>query len=253
VSVRINSAGFRDDEYPLEKGESWRIVVLGDSLTFGWGVERDDTFEHLLERALDSTRPTEILNLAAGNYNTVQEVNLFLDRGLRYQPDQVVLFYFINDAEPLPVPSRLEWLGSLRIATFYWSRVKALAARWNPTAGYRAYYSRLYRSDAEGWRRAREALLQLRDACRERGIVLQVVLLPELHELADYAFAREHAVILDFLAGHAIPALDLAPRFAGVSEPTTLWVAPDDAHPNRLAHRMIFEHSLRFIESGGRS
>ena len=47
----------------------------------------------------------------SGNYNTTQEVNLLIDKGLKYQPDQVVLFYFINDAEPVPKKSRFPGLG----------------------------------------------------------------------------------------------------------------------------------------------
>jgi lysophospholipase L1-like esterase len=252
VSVRTNSAGFRDDEYSLEKGDRWRIIFLGDSLTLGWGVEKESTFEQLLEHELNMRTPTEVINLAAGNYNTVQEVNLFLDKGVQYHPDQVVLFFFINDAEPTPQPSRLEWLGNFRIVTFYWSRIKALTARLDPSAGFEAYYTGLYRTDAEGWRRSQEALLELRDACRKRGIVLQVVLLPELHDLANYPFAREHEQISEFLRASGIQSLDLAPLLAHTADPTTLWVAADDAHPNARAHRLISEHSLDFI-AGGRT
>jgi lysophospholipase L1-like esterase len=248
VTVRINSAGFRDDEYPLEKGARWRIVFLGDSLTFGWGVEKEQSFEHWLERELDARRATEIINFAAGNYNTVQEVNLFLEKGLAYDPDQVVLFYFINDAEPVPRRSRFPWLGNVRVVTFYWSRIKALLARLDPQAGgFQTYYSALYAPDAEGWRRSRGALMELRDACRARDIALQVVLLPELHELVDYPFAREHAQVATFLRSNGVPALDLAPAFANEKDPTSLWVAPDDAHPNARAHEQIGLYSLAFI------
>lgn len=248
ATVRINADGLRDDDYPLEKSGRWRIVFLGDSLTFGWGVEKEQTFEHRLEQQLDARRPTEILNFGAGNYNTVQEVALFLDKGLRYQPDQVVLFYFINDAEPVPQESRLPFLGRLRLVTFYWSRLKALRARWDPSAGFESYYSKLYRDDAVGWRRSREALLELKRACEEHGIVLQVVILPELHELEDYPFAEEHARIAGFLREHGVPVLDLAPAFAGETDPTSLWVALDDAHPNAEAHGRIARYSLDFIE-----
>ena len=250
ATVRINSDGFRDDEYPLEKGQRWRIIFLGDSLTFGWGVEKEQSFEHLLERELDAREPTEIINFGTGNYNTVQQVNLLLEKGLRYRPDQVVLFYFINDAEPVPQRSRLPWLGNIRIVTFYWSRVKALLARLDPSAGFEAYYASLYRGDSEGWRRGRAALLELQETCREHGIVLQVVLLPELHELVDYTFAREHALVADFLRANGIPVLDLAPSFANETDPTTLWVAPDDAHPNARAHGLIANYTLDFIASG---
>ena len=252
ADVRINSSGFRDDEYPLEKGDRWRIILLGDSLTFGWGVEKEETFEHRLEETLHSRSPTEIINFGHGNYNTEQEVHLFLDEGLAYDPDQVVLFYFINDAEPVPQPSRFAWLGSIRIATFYWSRVKALVANVSDSTGFEEYYSTLYREGAEGWRRSQEAFLELARVCEKNDIVLQVVLLPELHELRGYAFAREHALVTEFLGSQDIPVLDLAPSFADQPDPHALWVSTDDAHPNAEAHRLIADYSVDFIAGGRR-
>ena len=78
VPVRTNSAGLRDDEVDLGREESqddrWRIILLGDSLTFGWGVPREQTFASLLERALSERRPTEVINFGHVNYNTVQQV-----------------------------------------------------------------------------------------------------------------------------------------------------------------------------------
>ena len=249
ATVRINSDGFRDDEYPVAKGDRWRIIFLGDSLTFGWGVEKEESFEHRIEQALDAQRPTEIINFAAGNYNTVQQVNLFLEKGLKYDPDQVVLFYFINDAEPVPERSPWGWLGHFRIVTFYWSRIGALWARVDPSETFAEYYANLYRSDAQGWRDARAAMLRLQGACRENDIALQVVILPELHRLQNYIFTREHQLIAEFLRSHDVPVLDLAPAFADQTDPMSLWVAMDDAHPNAEAHRLIAEHSLDFIEA----
>ncbi len=249
TTVRINSAGFRDDEYSLEKGEAWRIIFLGDSLTFGWGVEKEESFEHLLETDLDRTKPTEIINFAAGNYNTVQEVNLFLERGPAYRPDQVVLFYFINDAEPVPQRSRLAWLGYSRLVTFYWSRVRSMIARYDPSTTFKGYYAALYEPDAPGWNDARAAFLELKRACQASGTALQVVILPELHNLVDYTFADEHEKVASFLESNGIPVLDLAQKFSDQTDPLSLWVARDDAHPNEVAHRLIAEYSRDFIES----
>src|SRR5262245_53690355 len=83
TAVKINSDGLRDREYPVERTASRRILFLGDSLTFGWGVEKAKTFEESLETKLNETRPTEIINLGTGNYNTEQEVNFFLEKGLK--------------------------------------------------------------------------------------------------------------------------------------------------------------------------
>lgn len=247
VTLRTNADGFRDDEIAVGKGHRRRILFLGDSLTLGWGVEKQQTFEHLLEASLNEESPTDVINLGVGNYNTTQEVNLFIDKGLKYQPDQVVLFYFINDAEPLPAQSRSSMLGHLRLITFYWSRIKAAKARLNPSGGFYEYYSALYQEDAEGWERSRAALLQLRDLCREQGIDLAVVILPELHELEEYTFAREHTLLLDFLGESEIRALDLAPSFRNEDNPHSLWVSMDDAHPNARAHALIAKYTLDFI------
>ena len=247
VTVRTNADGFRDDEYPVAKGERWRIVFLGDSLTLGWGVEQEQTFEHLLETRLDAIQPTEIINLGVGNYNTTQEVNLFIDKGMRYQPDQVVLFYFINDAEPVPQKSRFPGLGHSRMVTFYWSRLKALRARLSPGTGFAEYYAALYRNGASGWTNSQAALLELKQLSQAHGFALQVVLLPELHDLVDYPFRAEHRIVMDFLSENGIAALDLAPLFADERDPHALWVSLDDAHPNARAHRSIADYSQNFL------
>jgi hypothetical protein len=174
-------------------------------------------------------------------------VHLFIDKGAKYDPDQVVLFYFINDAEPVPQKSRFPGLGNYRIVTFYWSRLKALRARLSPTTGFAEYYSALYRDGSEGWARSQAAFLELREQSRARGFDMRVVLLPELHELVDYPFAREHALVADFLRANGIPVLDLAPLFRDQQQPQTLWVSRDDAHPNARAHRLIADYTLPFF------
>jgi lysophospholipase L1-like esterase len=247
VPVQTNADGFRDDEVPVARSGKRRLVFLGDSLTLGWGVAKEDTFEHLLEARLGELAPTEILNLGVGNYNTTQEVALFAEKGLKYGPDEVVLFYFINDAEPVPQRSRFPGLGHYRIVTFYWSRLKALKARLSPGAGFAEYYGALYRDGAEGWERSQAALLELRELSRAHGFGLKVVLLPELHRLDPYTFEREHALVAEFLRANGIPVLDLAPHFRGVPEPQALWVSRDDAHPNARAHRMIADYTLPLL------
>jgi lysophospholipase L1-like esterase len=250
VRVDLNSDGFRDDEYPVGRSQRYRIIALGDSLTFGWGVPKDEIFETLIERELDSRRPTEIINFGTGNYNTEQEVNLFLEKGLKYDPDEVVIFYFINDAEPTPKTSPYAFLGHSQMVTFVWSRAKTIASRIRPSKSFQEYYSGLYREGSPGWERAKEAFAIAQRVCRENGIALKVVLLPELHRLEPYTFEAEHRLVVDFLDSLGIPALDLAPLFRGQGDPLRLWVALDDAHPNALAHRLIAQYAVDFVAPG---
>jgi lysophospholipase L1-like esterase len=252
ADVRINSDGFRDDEYALARDGKRRVVLLGDSLTFGWGVEKEESFEHLLEQKFNAVAPTELINFGTGNYNTTQEVNLFRQKGLAYSPDSVFLFYFINDAEPVPAKSRYAWLAQSRLATFFWSRMKALAALRSPDAGFGAYYAGLYRDAQPGWIQTKSAFVELRNLCAERGIQLKVVILPELHNLINYPFQAEHELLAQFLSMHGIAHIDLAPYFAGESDPSSLWVARDDAHPNAKAHRRIADASFPFLSGADR-
>ncbi|MDP6151658.1 MAG: SGNH/GDSL hydrolase family protein [Gammaproteobacteria bacterium] len=250
VDVSINSDGLRDDEYTVERNDKYRIAVLGDSLTFGWGVEKSDTYEVLLESMLGETRSTEMINFGHGNYNTVQQVNLFKEKGLKYNPDSVVVFYFINDAEVTPVRSKWTPVARLRSVTFLWSRIRGLLTRSEGGATFESFYSALYEDDQPGYLALKDALLELKEICSERGITLQVILLPELHNLIEYPFEAEYSKVENFLAENDIPAIDLTDSFRGYDNPVELWVALDDAHPNALAHKMIAEHSRSFLENG---
>jgi lysophospholipase L1-like esterase len=251
VDVSINSDGFRDQEYSRERNDKYRIVVLGDSLTFGWGVAKEDTYEVRLEQALSESRPTEMINTGHGNYNTAQQVALFREKGLDYNPDKVVVFFFINDAEVTPVRSKWTPVARLRSVTFLWSRIRGLLTRAAPGATFESFYSDLYADDQPGFVAMKEAFLELQGLCEERGIELQVIMIPELHNLVDYPFSAEYAKVYEFLRSNGIPVIDLTDDFAAYEPAEELWVARDDAHPNALAHRMIADYSLEFIESGG--
>ena len=253
VDVRINQDGFRDRDYPVARTGARRMIFLGDSLLFGWGVAEDARFESILERELGKRAPTEIINFGTGNYNTEQEVHLFLKKGLKYNPDEVDVFYFINDAEPTPQVSRWEFLGNSRLVTFFWSRIESLLSRVEERKSFHGYYAGLYGDNEPGWIACQQAFLLLKKTTDERGIKLRVVLLPELHDPAHQEFAEQYRKVMAFLAKNGIEALDVTPAFRDVREPLRLWVAPDDAHPNAEAHAIIARAVQPFLsgDAGG--
>ncbi len=103
VLVRINSDGFRDREFSKIKPENvFRIVFLGDSFTFGWGVELNDSLPKQLESLLnkrDDRVIYEVLNFGVPGMNTWEEVEMFKNKGLRYDPDIVIVGFVTNDVE----------------------------------------------------------------------------------------------------------------------------------------------------------
>ena len=102
VPVRINNLGFRDPRnYELQKAPgTFRILVLGDSVTFGHGAVYETTYPYLLEARLEAWRPDvkwEVWNLGVPGYNTGQELAYLRDVGARYDPDLVIVGFYEND------------------------------------------------------------------------------------------------------------------------------------------------------------
>ncbi len=98
--LTINSKGLRDREYPYKKRDNvTRLLVLGDSFTWGYGVANDEIFTELLEtRLAASSAEYEVINTGVSGWGTDQEYLYLVDEGLRYSPDIVVLaFFLLND------------------------------------------------------------------------------------------------------------------------------------------------------------
>ena len=100
--VTTNSFGMRDKEYSLEKPENTlRIALLGDSFAFGWGVAQEKSFGEVMERelnkALGKEKNIQVLNFAVPGYSTFQQVALFKERALQFNPDIVLIFFVEND------------------------------------------------------------------------------------------------------------------------------------------------------------
>lgn len=251
VMVNINSDGLRNREYPVERDNKYRIIFLGDSLTLGWGVDENETFANILEEKLNSRFPTEIINFGIGNYNTEQEVNLFLEKGLKYKPDKVVLFYFINDAEVTPTKSKWWFLGYSELISFYWSRIHAIMDKNLPSNSFKDYYSALYVENQPGWITAKKSLLQLKELSQTEGFQLQVVLLPELHDTKNLIFGDSYDKISRFLGKNNIDYINLGKLFENEKNEMELWVSYDDAHPNMVADKKIAEALTDFISKRG--
>ena len=101
MQFRTNSLGLREDEIPLKKAaDEYRVVCLGDSVTFGHGSVHEHTYPYLLEQRLKAWRPQidwQVWNAAVPGYNTSQELAQLVEVGPQFKPDLVVVGFYEND------------------------------------------------------------------------------------------------------------------------------------------------------------
>lgn len=94
VMEQTNSKGLRGVEYELEKpDDTFRIIALGCSRTYGYGVNGDETYPAVLEQLLNAAYETkmEVLNFGTNGYGIDQMTLNFEKYGKRYNPDLVFL------------------------------------------------------------------------------------------------------------------------------------------------------------------
>jgi hypothetical protein len=157
VDVDINSQGLRDHEYSFAKLQgTYRIMMLGDSTTLGWGVPLEATAPKLLERRLNDSRfagidKFEVINAGIGNYNTVQELAYYETFGKAFEPDLIILMFFINDPERVPTERRDFLVRRSYLVAFATNRFDTLLRFLGRRPGWKSYYASLYDDDKPGF------------------------------------------------------------------------------------------------------
>lgn len=271
VLMTVNSLGLRGPEVSVEKpADTYRILGIGDSFTFGVGVKDADTFLSRLQLQLNATgtgkERFQVLNAGVQGYNTRDEVLYLERRWLALDPDLVLIIFYINDA--YDDDAIINWGEELGI---YEPRPAGLArysylfdlAQHNYRAHQRSkavetYYKSHYFTQARQflenpgrakveWPVCRAALQRAAEICHQRNIQVGLVIFPELYKLnRGYPFLEIHKLVSDTCRLAGIPVLDLLDAFRG-REPESLWVHPSDHHPNELAHALAAQAIEKFV------
>ncbi len=98
-TYRINSLGLRGDEIP-PKSDKLRILLLGNSCTFGWGMSDSATYAYQLQKLMnaDSTMPpVEIINAGIPGYSSFQGRRFYTEDLYKLHPDIIMMMFGWND------------------------------------------------------------------------------------------------------------------------------------------------------------
>ncbi|HUG92602.1 MAG TPA: SGNH/GDSL hydrolase family protein [Planctomycetaceae bacterium] len=269
IAHEFNAAGWRDREHDLAKApDTYRILGLGDSYLYGQGVRQADVCLARLETLLQDAVPDrriECINTGMSGFNTADERDLLVHRGLAYEPDLVIVHFVLNDVEPdvyRPGPKvefYSEYVGiyqqpdALSRWSYLWSWARQRYLRHVEARRYIRACVASFSEDSPKWAQCRDALNDIQRICAAADVPLLVVIFPFFVDLdGEYPFEPVHEVVRRHCESQAIPVLDLHGAYREYHGPE-LWVHPTDQHPNEIAHRIAAESIAAFVLSRAES
>jgi lysophospholipase L1-like esterase len=254
ASALLQSVVIRTNDWKLRGGPiaprdqvDRRILFLGGSITLGWGVPENQTITARIESALrEKGERADVLNGGVGNYNAERYVQRFFAELEPLQPTDIVVQYFLRDAEKLD-PSAGNWfLRNSELAVTIWIIANRV---WNGFGEHSLveHYRSVYRPDQPGFVNMEKQLRELADYGKAKNIRLYLAMTPDVHNLANYPFGFIHDIMRTIAAQDGFIYIDLLPALGKLS-PEQIWAMPGDPHPNALGHQLMADAILPVLE-----
>lgn len=271
--IHINDLGLRDEDFPRHKptGE-YRILLLGDSLTFGIGVAQEQTFPRRLHHQL-LTRcgggSVRVMNAGVMGYDSKQERDYLTAYGFDLEPDLVVVMFFHNDIwfnERKISPLEFYGRDALRRTALFraieqWHRSR-LAEQMGQDGSIEALkqtqFLQLLKQytgevpsnpkspeEATNTRIAAAILGEMRSMCRNRSIRFAVAMLPAFHNTADPTLANVQGALAWELNQAKIKHTYLIDALKDAHP--SCWLDFDPGHLSPHGHQLVADAIERWL------
>ncbi len=236
-----NVDGLRDVTRPVETREGLRrIVILGDSVAYGHGVEATEAFPQILEHTLRASgRDVDVFNIALPGWSTRQERLAYERIARRYKPNEVVLAVCLNDLAELQInltkpPGFLLTLfkhsAAVRMAFGASSReIGAVEELFNAAGSARVENAfRLFFDEVKA----------LRSEVAKDGATFSIAVFPFRLQVEPQSPAPlVQKRVMDFAAAEKITAFDFLREIATSAAPTDLFLDYD--HFSKAGHERV--------------
>jgi lysophospholipase L1-like esterase len=261
-----NAHGYRDLDYSYSKEKGvFRIVIIGDSVAEGQGVDMRDTFAKVLERHLNrltkgKEEKVEVIVLAQPGYSTSQELFLLEREAFRYSPDLIIWTYVLNDpANPVFHNSNGE-LGRyyfkpiLHTANYVSRKIFEINERIkkaNCPMEYNAFLHCVY------WDHVISNIEKIADISEKSRIPIIFLIHPIFEEdgsFDNYSLASLHAKLGAAATAVGMPVVDVLGAYRShSSQELTLPLEKgfDPLHPNEEGHRIVADYLGEYILDAG--
>ena len=254
--VHTDAQGFRVTPGSTNHLDAFRIVGLGDSVLFGWGVDDAETYLSRLvgpiSQELDG-RPVHVLNTSVPGYNTVMELETLKTKALQYSPNLVLIHYTENDLYlPNFIPKED---GEVRLTK---SHLLAALSQWSGGKRATEPFERLVR------RTSGDEPAEYKHMVGELAVQEAIKAMHRLSIEHDFKLVlvsnwKAKDFLRDVTDANGIPVIELGATLMdyckenGISEfqGSVLTVAKKDPHFSALAHELVAEKVFSELERLG--
>lgn len=243
-----NSWGMRDREYEQTPApRTYRVAIVGPSFVMGSGVSDQDVFEWILEDRLNAEfggrryAAYEVLNFAVAGHSALQELYVFENTALQFQPDALFYFSYQTDVSRV-IPSLADRISIGAEIPYPW--LQEIIRNSGALAGMSQdeLETRLVPFSSEIVSQVYRRIVSL---AKENGILPVWIYLPIL---GSPETGSEYRELVREAREAGFITIDLSDVFAG-EEVSTVAVAPWDMHPNREGHLLIADRLFDAIVS----
>jgi lysophospholipase L1-like esterase len=231
-SYRTNSIGLRGGDLATRLSQPQkRIACFGNSCTFGWRLDEDETYAKQLEQALDTASSTgdfEVINCGVPGYSTFQGLPMLKEYQPILKPDFVTICYGWNDHwaagfdiedkdQRMPPQFVLDFQNTLSASYAYRSLKYLLLSNYEKQQEYT--YNReapRYRVSLDDYRANLSAMIQF---CRDNGIRPILITSPAgdadpgIENLMEQYHEHYNAAVRAVSASLNVPLVDAARIF----------------------------------------
>lgn len=250
-----NKYYFRDKPITLKKKEGvTRIGVIGDSISYGAGIENVNTrFSNLLEKKLaDSGYKAEVYNLGIPGYDTDEELKLY--RNLRHLNFDVIIWqYFLNDIQPEEASTGTQIIVNNRAKSPFFEQMSNKSyfldfLYWKFSLKYKKTLQELKFADLNQYKNDdvlaghKTNLNTLVDELQAENKKILVVIFPStaLIQNGQYSAAFAHDIVKEVFSKRNVITIDLLPDLIG-QDKERLFASSTDSHPSEFVHGLAAE------------
>lgn len=254
VHIRTNELRMRDKPRTVrpEPGVR-RLIVLGDSITLGWGVPQERTYAAVLEARLAALGDGrhEVLNAGVGNYTLSRMVGQYDFDLRRLDPEIVILAFYLTNASREQESSLARFLDTpLHFPVFLWSRGVRAYSRLSPSLSFREYYLDLYQDGGVEYEAFKAQLGAFVGRLQAEGRRVLLVNVPDVRyaSVKPYPFQPVSDRVLSIGSQAGALTVDLTASVSDLA-PESAVNSAEDRHPAPVAHERFAEAILQALRA----